>query len=358
MKISFILPGVGISGGVKAVFEFANQLLLKGHEVVVYYPLVPLLDDSKWYNFKSSFRKAKGLIKELLKIEKIDWFDLKARVARVPSLDEGYIENADIIVATWWVTAYWVKKYSAAKGEKFYLVQHYEIWGGPAKNVNESYRLGLHIIVNSTWLKDILMKEVNVKADSLIFHAPDYEHFYPEEKKCKNNKIRIIIPYRKASWKGTEDGIIAYRRLRKGRSDIQLVMYGPDRGSNLPEEVEFHYRPSNNKLREIYNSGDIFVFPSHSEGFGMPPMEAMACKCAVVATNVGAVPDYVIPGKTALVVHPKRPDLLTENVNKLIEDAELRGKIALAGYNYITEKFSWGKSTDMLENLFLKSLKK
>ena len=135
------------------------------------------------------------------------------------------------------------------------------------------------------------------------------------------------MPYRNLKWKGVNDGINAFEIVRKKYHDIQLVMFGPKLGKDVPAYVEFHEKPSNNKLRAVYNSCDIFLFPSHSEGFGMPPMEAMACKCAVVATNVGAVPDYAIPGETALISPPRMTELLAKNVIKLVENKKLRMKI-------------------------------
>ena len=61
----------------------------------------------------------------------------------------------------------------------------------------------------------------------------------------------------------------------------ELIMFGLDSGKGIPRYVEYHEKACKDRLRKIYNSCDIFVFPSHNEGFGMPPMEAMPCKCAV-----------------------------------------------------------------------------
>ena len=55
------------------------------------------------------------------------------------------------------------------------------------------------------------------------------------------------------------------------------------------------------EIRNIYNSCDVFLSPSWAEGSQAPPMEAMACGCAVLATNVGGIPDYAIAGETAAV---------------------------------------------------------
>jgi glycosyltransferase involved in cell wall biosynthesis len=357
MKITFILPNIEISGGTKAVFEFANHLDGRGHDVSVIYPLMPMRSGAKWYNIKSLVSRSKSAIAKLRKGTRVEWFELKANLIRVPTLAERYIPDADIVVATWWATAYYVNRYSNSKGEKFYLAQHYEIWGGAEEEVNNSYKLGLRIIVNSTWLKNILQDKLNVEIEALIMHAPDLEQFYPENKEKTNDTIRILMPYRKEKWKGTEDGIKAFEIVKAKHQKVKLVMFGPSGGDDVPQHVEFHEWPVKDALRKLYNSCDIFVFPSHHEGFGMPPMEAMVCKCAVVTTNVGAIPDYTIPGETALVSPPNVPELLAENILRLVEDGELRRRIAEAGHNHITRNFSWAKAAEALEQVFERSKK-
>ena len=96
---------------------------------------------------------------------------------------------------------------------------------------------------------------------------------------------------------------MALKIVKEHNPNIKLVLFGePERNNELNGlkdlgDFEFHLYPVKNKLREIYNSLDIFVFSSCSEGFGNPPMEAMACGTAVVSTNVGAIPDYSLQGK-------------------------------------------------------------
>jgi len=189
--------------------------------------------------------------------------------------------------------------------------------------------------------------------ESLILHAPDLEDFYPENNNKSSNLNRILMPYRTLKWKGAEDGIKAFEIVKRKFIKTQLVMFGPYKSKNVPEYVDFYEKPNNEKLREIYNSCDIFIFPSHQEGFGMPPMEAMACRLACVITNVGAVPDYAISNKTALIVAPKQPEELAQAILSLLNSKRKRQKIAEAGYEHI-KRFSWDKSTAQLERVFQK----
>jgi glycosyltransferase involved in cell wall biosynthesis len=80
--------------------------------------------------------------------------------------------------------------------------------------------------------------------------------------------------------------------LRNISGEIQLVMLGVEKGKEAPEYCEFHWNPDQSKIKEIYSSCDIFLFPSRREAFANTPLEAMACQCALVGTTAGGVPDY------------------------------------------------------------------
>jgi hypothetical protein len=254
-------------------------------------------------------------------------------------------------VATWWRTAYTIAQYGNSKGKKFYLAQHYEIWGGPKEKVDLSYKLGLKIVSVSSWLKNIIENELGGDVEAVILNAPSWK-FYPENRK-ENKTVRILMPYRKERWKGFSDGVEAFEIARRKYANIQLVAFGPDQGRNLPQYAEFHRKPAGAELRKVYNSCDIFLFPSHCEGFGLPPMEAMACRLAVVTTNVGAVCEYTIPGETALVSEPRDIKSLAQNIVRLIENEKERNLIAQKGHNYI-KQFTWDNATDKLEKIFEK----
>lgn len=356
MKIVFLLRSLGISGGVRVVFEHANRLQKRGHEVHIVYPILPpSFSSQKWkldfYNLKRLYWKIKFFIINLVRPNRVDWFPLKVKLIKVPTFCEKYIPKADVIVATRWETAYEVKKYGLDKGEKFYFIQHYETWCGPEDKVNTTYKLGLHNIVVSNWIKNILREKLNARVEAVVPNGINLEEFYPEKKSRERKPVRILMAYRELEWKGIDDGIKAFEIAKQKHPDIQLVMFGPEPNKKLPPYVEFHESPYGERLRKIYNSADIFVFPSHYEGFGLPPMEAMACKLAVVTTKVGGVPDYTIPGKTALVSEPHDIKALAENIIRLIENPDERKKIAENGYNYI-QKFSWDRATDKLEKIF------
>ncbi len=92
------------------------------------------------------------------------------------------------------------------------------------------------------------------------------------------------------------------------------------------------------ELRFFYSGADVFVFPSFSEGFGLPPLEAMACGTPVVASNATSVPEVV--GDAALLAEPHRDEDMAEGIFKCLTDRKLREQMIRRGLARALE-FRW-----------------
>ncbi|MGC9048456.1 MAG: glycosyltransferase, partial [Caldisphaera sp.] len=76
-------------------------------------------------------------------------------------------------------------------------------------------------------------------------------------------------------------------------------------------------------LARLYSSSDIFLFTSRAEGFGLPPLEAMACGTAVISTDSKGTRDYMINGYNALVAKTKNPDEIADLLVQALDNKEL-----------------------------------
>src|SRR4051794_14610558 len=134
MKITFLMPAYmwGPSGGYRVVYEYANQLVSRGHEVAVVHPRRLKFRPLAQPTLRQRIRKFRLSLKELLFTPRIDWppIDKRVRLLYFPSLHDRHIPDGDVIFATAWNTAAPVMTCSPTKGEKCYLVQHYETWMG------------------------------------------------------------------------------------------------------------------------------------------------------------------------------------------------------------------------------------
>lgn len=130
--------------------------------------------------------------------------------------------------------------------------------------------------------------------------------------------------------KGLSDLVAAWSSLPEPRP--RLVLCG-DRGwrtriASLPG-IEWTGFVSRERLRELYRGALMFVYPSRYEGFGIPPLEALACGAPVIATRTGAIPDYA--GEAALLVETGDVDALRESMLRLWRDRSLREDLRRRG---------------------------
>jgi len=352
MKITFLTPHVNISGGVKIILGYADKLAKKGHSVTIICPQAGFV---KRKVKRIPVIYPKRAVMNFLRYRP-NWMRIAANIKYVPSYNERYIPNGDIIVATAWQTAFYVNEYASRKGRKFYLFQHYErLFADGCNDVDRgSYNLPLKKIVISSCLQQILKEDFS-QDSTLIKNPIDHHIFYPTRNGYNKNK-RICMLYHTLPLKAVPEGIKAFEMTKDTYPHVQLVMFG---SRPKPEHIscEFHYRPTNEELREVFNSCDIFLCPSWREGFGLPSAEAMACKCAVVTTDNGGSRDYAIHEKTALVSPPQNPEALAENLGRLLSNEDMLERVAQNGYKHI-KQFTWEKAVSKMEKVFLQELKK
>jgi glycosyltransferase involved in cell wall biosynthesis len=147
--------------------------------------------------------------------------------------------------------------------------------------------------------------------------------------------------------KGIDDLVAAWESLPRPRP--RLVLCG-DRGwrVTLPETIEVTGYADRARLRDLYRHARAFVYPSRYEGFGIPPLEAMACGAPVIATRTGAIPDYA--DGAALLVDPGDRDALRAALVRLLGDAPLRRELRARGVERARD-YRWERSAALMTEL-------
>jgi len=110
---------------------------------------------------------------------------------------------------------------------------------------------------------------------------------------------------------------------------------------NISNHVIFTEVLSDLEVVALMNAADVFVFPSLEEGFGLPPLEAMACGTPVVTSNVSSLPEVV--GDSALLVNPLHAQDIADAIQKLFLDQELKQELIRRGFERV-KLFSWEKA--------------
>jgi len=90
-----------------------------------------------------------------------------------------------------------------------------------------------------------------------------------------------------------------------------------------------------------FNLGDLFVFPSAMEGFGLAVAEAMASGLPIIASDRGSIPELVVEGEGGFLCDPAKPDLFVDRLHCLLGDAPLRAKLGAANAERVEQAFRW-----------------
>jgi glycosyltransferase involved in cell wall biosynthesis len=106
------------------------------------------------------------------------------------------------------------------------------------------------------------------------------------------------------------------------------------------KHVKFLGYVNNNELRALYEHAACFVYPSLYEGFGLPPLEAMACGCPVIVSNATSLPE--VCGEAALYCDPNNPSDIADKIQQLMRHPELGDELRARGFERARE-FSWDK---------------
>jgi len=109
----------------------------------------------------------------------------------------------------------------------------------------------------------------------------------------------------------------------------------------LENRVVFLNYVSDEDLPYLYNSAACFIYPSLYEGFGLPVLEAMACGCPVITSNVSSLPEVV--GEAGILIDPYNIDEIAEALQKVLTDENLRQELKRKGLEQ-ARKFSWEKT--------------
>ena len=183
----------------------------------------------------------------------------------------------------------------------------------------------------------MLKERFGVDAE-VIYNGLDQAEFIAQPK--KKHKIPVLLMmYHEAEHKGTKPGMEIVENLRKKYPDLRLNMFGRRRGSDVPEYARFLENPPRELLMKMYRESDIYLFTSSREAWGLPILEAMANKCAVVGFKVGAMAE-IATDQNAVVIENFNFSQMEAEVEKLLND---RQRLLLLQYEaYKTAlQFTW-----------------
>jgi glycosyltransferase involved in cell wall biosynthesis len=158
----------------------------------------------------------------------------------------------------------------------------------------------------------------------------------------RKNQLRLIqafeLVHRANPSSNAELTIVGY--LRKDIPEFESTLHDIRR-RNKGINIKLAGYLADSEVLSLYEEADVFVYPSLYEGFGLPVLEAMACGCPVIASNVSSLPEVV--GEAGLLVDPYDVKALAQAMLTVLEDDELKREMCRKGIAQ-AQKFSWEKA--------------
>ncbi len=358
MRITFVLNHVNLNGGIRVIAVYAEQLKKRGHTVTVVTrprPVASLRDKVKSLVKGDGWPIDPNTLPD--HFDNVD-VDLRTIESRRP-IEDRDVPDADVVIATWWETAPWVAALSPSKGAKVYYVQDFGANPGqPMDKLAETWWLPMHRIVISHYIWDLVKQHAPGGSEiSYVPNSVDLEQFKsPPRGKQKSPVVGTI--YSRSKFKGTDIAMAACEIARKKLPDLKLIGFGqhlPDRDMGYPDWMSFKTRIPDDQLKGIYGACDVWLFPPRKEGYGLPVLEAMACRTPVIATPAGAAPELIGKGGGILVPH-ENPQAMADAIVKIcsLADDDWR-RLSDAAYATVTG-YSWADAVGLFEAALSRSL--
>ncbi|WP_333820168.1 glycosyltransferase family 4 protein [Ohtaekwangia sp.] len=228
-----------------------------------------------------------------------------------------------------------------------------------------SMRHASRIIAVSNTVKNDILKKVNIDSDKItVIYNGVHKHFKREHSPAKLSEIRhryslperfILFVGNLEPKKNLERLIKAFHIFKKNSEHPhKLVLagrcgwkyssvYQAVEDLNLRSEVIFTGYVNENELPAMYSLADLFVFPSLYEGFGIPPLEAMACGTPTLTSTAGALPE--VTGNVPLQVNPLDIEDIATGMHTLLQDELLRARAIEKGIAWASQ-FTWSSTAD------------
>ncbi len=358
LRISWILGRTNLSGGVRVVKQLAEHMALLGHYCTIAY----LPERTPWpppWRVRTWARRARNEWRTRGK-DSHHLVDAAVDTIEVPGsrIEAHHVPDADVVIGTWWETMEWIARGPNAKGARAYLIQHHELHGGDPRRVRATYRMPALKLTVASWLRDLMRDLYGDPGAMLVPNGIDFEQF-DAPPRGRSDPPTVGVMTAQVGWKRTDLAFDAIRLAQSRLPELRVLAFGAEplrRDVAWPEHLEFVLRPSQKDLASLYARCDAWLLPSDSEGFGLPGLEAAACRCPVVATRCGGPEDFIHDGRSGHLVPCGDPESMAKRLLDVVTSTDVEWRRMSDASYALARRFSWPHSARTLERVLLKHL--
>ncbi len=337
-RVTYLLPHLGNTGGMRVIIEQMKGLVRRGHKVrALYLAYAGVAPDSRFA-------------------------DSCVEIIPVPPAADftSHIPPSDFVVPGLWDQLF--VAWEAAAGFPVYLAQG-DSWIFAPDQIpswevgllRDLHLLPMAIVSVSSFLAAAIKHlagrratVINPGLDLEIFDQLSARHRLVDMERGGKPRIVFVAPDGPGlEFKGVGDILAALAILRDRGFDFEPLWITPWVPARFfPGQVVVN--PPRRKLARLLARADLYVCGSHYEAFPLPPLEAMAAGTAVVSTKNGGIEEYAVDGWNCLLVPPGNPERLADSIAHLLTTPTLRAALVEHGLE-TARRFSWKASLDHLE---------
>lgn len=322
-KICFLVGSMAISGGTYVIVQHAAFLHEHGYNVTI-------------------------AVQEPFTAQTLAWHDRTSQLRCVP-IDTAKTETFDLVIATWWKTAFELRHFNATRFA--YFVQSIESRFYPASEVplrtlvDATYQLPVAYVTEATWIRDHL--NTNYGHEVALVRNGIRKDVYCTTGPVKaprdpNRQPRVLVEgHFGVSFKNTALGVRLAREA--GARDIWVLTGTPVKW--IPGVARVFSRVPMNVTPEIYRSCDILVKLSTVEGMFGPPLEIFHCGGTAIVFDVTGHDEYIVDGQNACVVRSGDMDGVAKALRRLLNDRAELERLQAGALQTAKAWSSWDESS-------------
>lgn len=317
LHLAYVLPHKSLTGGMKMLIEQMRWIKARGHEV-------------------DAFLKGDAEATSALP----EWNKINVDKDIIVPPDESFknaIGDCDVIIAGWFQQ---IPELLSCGAPVLYWEQGHEWLFGDLKGsplapqlhhqMDSIYPLPFVITAVSDFVSEVLKNRFG-RIPAVIPNGIDIGRYFPGNH--ANENLILLVGSPLLEFKGFDVALSALELAWKNGARFTVCWICQTqpgvRGIHFP--LRYLIDPPQDQLPGLYRRADLFLFTSWYEGFGMPPLEAMACGVPVVCTECGGPGTYLKPNENALTAQPGDVPALAEEITRLLQDGELRKTLSAGG---------------------------
>jgi glycosyltransferase involved in cell wall biosynthesis len=335
LRVVFPLYNLDFSGGTRVCFQYMNALVESGHIV---YCLTPSNSRNDYLSPSPRIIRIEVCVPKRNRMLFYTWAIIRLGVA---------VPDCDVIVAHSWQSLFpsligklirRAKLVFLVQSDDF-VIQNKMIprtclsrWINRAA-LSFAYRIPASVVAVSSFLSSRIFDRFQQRV-KVLPNGIDLSLFFPGDRKLPSSHdlFRVMVLGNTAPSKGLADALEAIRIARSKIKEFKLVLVSRET-IKIPDYIPCEYSnpTSDESLRSCYQRANVLLFTSHSEGFGLPPLEAMACGCPVITSDCGGIREYARNMENCLIVPVGQPLRQAEALIMLWENSLMADQIIQGG---------------------------